>query len=114
MRQADYKYTYSDRSNITLKSEQADLLIQSVERFKAAGLDLNLQEIFIWYFEQKGVENVERFIGVNNGGNNGMNLQDPALPVPLLQAMAQKLQKDNTENEQKANELENVIEERKL
>lgn len=66
VRQADYKYTYSDRSNTTLKSEQADLLIQAVERFKAAGLDVNLQEIFVWYFEQKGVENVERFLANNN------------------------------------------------
>lgn len=66
VRQADYKYTYSDRSNTTLKSEQADLLIQAVERFKAAGLDVNLQEIFVWYFEQKGVENVERFLANSN------------------------------------------------
>ena len=34
-----------------------------MEKFKAAGLGLNLEEIFIWYFEQKGVENAERFLG---------------------------------------------------
>ena len=62
IRQADYKYTYSDRSNTTLKSEQADLLVQAVEKFKSAGLDINLEEVFVWYFEQKGVENVERFL----------------------------------------------------
>ena len=65
VRQADYKYTYSDRSNTTLKSEQADMLIQAVERFRGAGLEVNLSEIFVWYFEQKGVENAERFLGTN-------------------------------------------------
>ncbi len=109
VRQADYKYTYSDRSNTTLKSEQADLLVQAVEKFKAAGLQLNLQEIFIWYFEQKGVENVERFLEVNNG----INLQNPTLPLPLLQAMAQNMQKGKAEAEQpqQVNELEKVIKE---
>ena len=109
VRQADYKYTYSDRSNTTLKSEQADLLVQAVEKFKAAGLQLNLQEIFIWYFEQKGVENVERFLEVNNG----INLQNPTLLLPLLQAMAQNMQKGKAEAEQpqQVNELEKVIKE---
>ena len=65
VRQADYKYTYSDRSNTTLKSEQADMLVQAVEKF-AQKINLNLEEIFIWYFEQKGVDNPERFLGVNN------------------------------------------------
>ena len=75
VRQADYKYTYADRSNTTLKSEQADMLVQAVEKFKSVGLDVNLQEIFIWYFEQKGVENAERFLstGVNEGVNEGVN-----------------------------------------
>lgn len=83
IRQADYKYTYSDRSNTTLKSEQADALVQAVEKFKAAGLELNLQEIFIWYFEQKGVDNAERFLGSLNpdtvGGSeliNGLPIQN--------------------------------------
>ena len=114
VRQADYKYTYSDRSNTTLKSEQADLLVQAVEKFKAAGLNINLEEVFIWYFEQKGVENVERFIiGVNEGVNEGVNLQNPTLPIPLLQAMAQNMQNGKAEAEQpqQLNELENVIKE---
>ena len=79
IRQAEYKYTYSDSSNTTMKSEQADLLVQAVERFKQAGLNLNLEEIFIWYFEQKGVENVERFITPiqsENSENFGMNLPE--------------------------------------
>ena len=66
VRQADYKYTYSDRSNTMFKAEQADMLVQAVEKFKAAGLEVNLQEIFVWYFEQKGVENAERFLANGN------------------------------------------------
>ena len=111
VRQADYKYTYSDRSNTTLKSEQADLLVQAVEKFKAAGLDINLEEVFIWYFEQKGVENVERFLLGVNDGVNGVNLQNPSLPIPLLQAMAQNMQNKNFENKQPKDVLEKVIEE---
>ena len=113
IRQADYKYTYSDRSNTTLKSEQADMLVQAVEKFQAVGLPLNLQEIFVWYFEQKGVENAERFLGerVNQGVNDLLNLQNQSLPQPLLQTMAQNLQKANTGTEQNDSEdvLQNVM-----
>ena len=110
VRQADYKYTYSDRSNTTLKSEQADLLIQAVERFKAAGLNINLEEVFVWYFEQKGVENVERFI---MGANNEQSLGNSTIPLPLLQAMAQKLQEGNSgvEEATQSDELQNDIKE---
>ena len=105
VRQADYKYTYSDRSNTTLKSEQADLLVQAVEKFKAAGLNINLEEVFIWYFEQKGVENVERFIMNNN--------QNSSLSLPIMQMIVQNMQKGKAETEQPAqiNELEKVIKE---
>ena len=61
VRQADYKYTYSDRSVINEKSAAADLVIQSVEKF-AQLIPLDMPEIFTWYFEQKGVENPERFL----------------------------------------------------
>ena len=65
VRQGDYKYMYSDSSMTTQKSQQADIVIQAVERF-ASLIPLNLQEIFVWYFEQKGVDNPERFLsGVN-------------------------------------------------
>lgn len=68
VRQGDYKYTYSDSSMTTQKSQQADLVVSAVERF-ASLIPLNIQEIFIWYFEQKGVDNPERFLGVNEGVN---------------------------------------------
>ncbi len=74
VRQGDYKYMYADSSMATLKSEQADIVIQSIEKF-ASLIPLNLQEIFIWYFEQKGVDSPERFLGtgVNEGVNEGVN-----------------------------------------
>lgn len=60
IRQAEYKYTYSDRNVINEKSANADLLVQAVEKF-AQLIPLDIPEIFTWYFEQKGVENPERF-----------------------------------------------------
>ena len=39
----------------------ADLVGTAVEKF-AQVLPLDIAEIFIWYFEQKGVENPERFL----------------------------------------------------
>ena len=78
VRQGDYKYMYSDSSMTTQKSQQADIVIQAVERF-ASLIPLNLQEIFVWYFEQKGVDNPERFLnsaGVNvplAGSQNSMS-----------------------------------------
>ena len=74
VRQGEYKYTYSDNSNIALKSEQADLVAGAVERF-AQVIPLNIEEIFLWYFEQKGVDNPERFLG-----GNGVN--DSVIPSP--------------------------------
>ena len=61
VRQADYKYTYSDRNMINDKSVMADLVVQTASNF-AQILPLDMAEIFIWYFEQKGVENPERFL----------------------------------------------------
>ena len=75
VRQAEYKYTYSDRNVLNEKSANADLLAGAIEKF-AQILPLNMAEIFIWYFEQKGVENPERFLdteklqGVNDSNNS--------------------------------------------
>ncbi len=73
IRQAEYKYTYSDSSNTTLKSEQADMLVTAVEKF-AQKLNLNLEEIFLWYFEQKGVDNPERFLAAQQAHGGGVEL----------------------------------------
>ena len=68
VRQGDYKYMYADSSMTTQKSEQADIVIQAIEKFSSL-IPLNLQEIFIWYFEQKGVDSPERFLGAVNEGS---------------------------------------------
>ena len=116
VRQGDYKYMYADSSMTTQKSEQADLVIQSVERF-ASLIPLNLQEIFVWYFEQKGVDSPERFLGsgvnqgVNQGANQGANPgvnqgaipeggEDAAVFGKLMQALADNAQ-TNTQKEAK-------------
>ena len=65
VRQADYKYTYSDRNVLSEKYNNADMLVQAVEKFSSL-IPLNIQEIFLWYFEQKGVENPERFLSQQN------------------------------------------------
>ena len=72
VRQADYKYTYSDRTMINEKSNKADLLVQAIDKFSQK-ITLDLPEIFVWYFEQKGVENPERFLT--------QNIQIPQQPV---------------------------------
>ena len=57
----------------------------AVEKF-AQLIPLNIQEIFTWYFEQKGVDNPERFLaqGVNEGVNgvNGVNNNQPESLLP--------------------------------
>ena len=78
VRQGDYKYMYSDSSMTTQKSQQADIVIQAVEKF-ASLIPLNLQEIFVWYFEQKGVENPERFLGGLGVNNSPVGIGNPLL-----------------------------------
>ena len=98
VRQGDYKYTYSDNSNIAMKSEKADLVVSAVERF-AQIIPLNIQEIFLWYFEQKGVDNPERFLGVNGAVVNGVNEQ--SAPSPLVSEglnLQQSVMPDNNKN----------------
>ncbi len=79
VRQGDYKYTYSDNSSTALKSEQADLVVSAVERF-AQVIPLNVQEIFLWYFEQKGVENPERFLAQQQMDANPSLQPSPVVP----------------------------------
>ena len=86
VRQAEYKYTYSDNSNTTLKSEHADMLVGAVEKF-AQKINLNLEEIFIWYFEQKGIDNPERFLLANNGPEGANETVNPALNLPMSTGM---------------------------
>lgn len=93
IRQADYRYTYADRSATSERFNYADMLITAVERF-AKFLPLKASELFVWYMEQKGVENPERFI--NNTDSippevQGMLMQDPKLGV-IIKDLMQKVQ----------------------
>ncbi len=92
VRQGDYKYMYSDSSMTTQKSEQADLVVQAVERF-ASVIPLNMQEIFVWYFEQKGVDNPERFLEVGNSQEGVPSAQNGAagLDMPLVQSLMEDI-----------------------
>lgn len=62
IRQADYRYTYSDRSATSERYNFVDMVGQAVQMFVKSGLQININEFFTWYMEQKGVENPERFI----------------------------------------------------
>ena len=74
---------------------------------------LSNQEIFVWYFEQKGVDNPERFLGVGVNGDTN----------PLLNSMSQILssavvpqktaQDENTNSPQENEQPENPTEENK-
>lgn len=99
-RQGEYKYMYADSSMTTQKSEQADLVVQAIEKF-ASLIPLNLQEIFVWYFEQKGVDNPERFlggVGVNED-NNGNSLPLQAVTNEDANAVTKNLNPMQNENE---------------
>lgn len=61
VRQAEYRYTYSDRNAMSERFSFADMVILAVERF-ANYIPLDIKSVFTWYMEQKGVENPERFI----------------------------------------------------
>lgn len=61
IRQGEYRYTYSDRTATTERSNKADIVAEVCERFSKF-LPLNATELFTWYMEQKDVENPERFI----------------------------------------------------
>lgn len=59
--------------------------ILKYEIYIAQQIHLNLEEIFIWYFEQKGVDNPARFLGT------GVNSQQNPLNAIILQALANNL-----------------------
>jgi hypothetical protein len=94
IRQADYRYTYADRSATSERFNYADMIIQSVQQFLKAGLPLNLQECFTWYMEQKGAENPERFLQTQMTIDPQVQealLQNPQL-APIIQAMTERVQ----------------------
>ena len=78
IRQADYRFTYADRSATSERFNYVDMVAQAMQMFVKSGLQANIQEIFIWYMEQKGVENPERFL-------QNISLIDPMVQQALLQ-----------------------------
>ncbi len=92
IRQGDYKYTYSDRTLTAERIEKADMVINAAKEF-AQFIPLNVQELFTWYFEQKGVENPERFL---NNNNIDPQIQEALLnnpqTAPLIQQMQQAVE----------------------
>ena len=64
IRQADYRYTYADRSATSERFNFVDMVAQAVQMFVKSGLQLNINEFFTWFMEQKGVENPERFLQI--------------------------------------------------
>ena len=88
VRQQEYKYTYSDRNISNERSNKADLVVQAIQQF-AQHIPLNVQEIFTWYFEQKGVENPERFL--QNQNTLPQPVQDALMQIPQVAQLAQGL-----------------------
>lgn len=84
IRQGYYKYTYADRNLTADRAEKADMVVQIAEHF-AKFIPLNAQELFTWYFEQKGVENPERFL--QQGTNLPPEIQNTLAEQPEVQAM---------------------------
>ena len=86
IRQAEYRYTYSDRNSMTERFSFADMVILAVERF-SNHISLDVQSIFVWYMEQKGVENPERFLQATQ--QIPIEVQEVLLQRPEVQQMVQ-------------------------
>lgn len=99
IRQAEYRYTYADRTATTERSNKADLVAQAVERF-AQYVPLNAPEIFTWYMEQKDVENPERFLQMQDtipADIQQMLLQNPNIKqlCDMYEAQKQQMEAEN-------------------
>lgn len=90
VRQADYRYTYADRSATSERYNQADMVAQSGQMFLKAGLPLNIEEFFKYYMEQKGVENPERFL--MNQQLLSPEVQQALMQNPTLAPVIQEMQ----------------------
>lgn len=91
IRQADYRYTYADRSATNERFNFVDMVAQAMQMFVKSGLQANINEIFTWYMEQKGVENPERFILTQN--TIAPEVQQALLQNPQLQPIIAEMQK---------------------
>ena len=94
IRQADYRYTYADRSATNERFNYVDMVAQAVQMFVKSGLQINIEEFFTWYMEQKGVENPERFlqnINLIDAQVQQVLLQNPQL-APIIEEMQKRVQ----------------------
>lgn len=105
IRQAEYRYTYSDRTATTERSNKADLIVTAIKEF-AQYLPLNLPEVFTWYMEQKDVENPERFLQQQN--TIPIELQQILLQDPRVQAIVQEFEQRKATEEQSGNGQQNL------
>ena len=106
IRQAEYRYTYSDRTATTERSNKADLVINACKEF-AKFIPLNGQELFTWYMEQKDVENPERFL--QNQNLMPVEMQGALMQRPEFQQMAQIMEQQKAEGGNNEAEAQQVI-----
>lgn len=99
IRQAQYRYTYSDRTATTERSNKADLVVTACQQF-AQFVPLNAQELFTWYMEQKEVENPERFL--QQQATIPQEVQNLLLQDPQIQQIVQnyEMQQENAQQPQ--------------
>lgn len=94
VRQAEYRYSYRDKNAIAERVNFADMTAIAIEKF-AQILPLNMEQIFIWYLEQKGVENPQRFLApknVNNDNSNGTQNPNTQSPPEINKSPPQNIQ----------------------
>lgn len=77
VRQGDYKYSYRDRNAINEKFNYADMVVMAIERF-AKFVPIDTQAAFVWYMNQKGVEDPEKFLQMQE-----------EIPLPVQQQLLQ-------------------------
>ena len=93
IRQADYRYTYADRSATNERFNYVDMVAQAIQMFVKSGLQVNLEEVFTWFMEQKGVENPERFLNIQQFLSPEVQqalMNNPQL-APIIQQMEQRV-----------------------
>ena len=98
VRQGKYQYTYSDRASYLAKSANSDQIAAAFEKF-ANVIPLNWNEVFKWYWEQKGVDNPERFLKQDEN-----NVVKPLIAAAILNALKNKQPKSENINNNSTNE----------
>ena len=106
IRQADYRYTYSDRTATTERSNKADLVAETAERFSKF-MPLNAPELFTWYMEQKDVENPERFLQQQD--TIPIEIQQMLMQNPQIKQMVEVYEQQKNQNDNQNSKSNAVI-----